>query len=440
MNARKENADILPRDIEAEKTVLGALLVEPELFSNVAATMQVDDFSLEAHRRIFRQMLDLDKLGERIDRVLIAGKLRDAGLLEVVGGMTYLCELDGSLGSVMGLDGYCTRLREKAIARTAIVSLTKLQEELAVYSDNAAFLGKAQKVIDDLASMELGKINGFRSAADVICERGGFDQLFGRKRDAIPTPWFVLDQLLGGGLHDTELIILAARPSIGKTAAALQFARAAAASGKVPAVYSLEMDNESLITRMTCGLAQLDSNFVRQGLMNREEREKLRDAANQIANLPILYDDTNSCTLAAIDASLKQTIAQQRARGEAEIGMVIIDYLQLMEVIGKSENRNQEVSYITRGLKKLARALNIPFLVLSQLKRLENENKEPGLSDLRDSGSIEQDADVVMFLHADPRDMNPIRDTKLILAKQRNGPVAVVPMIFDRRTTLLTAV
>jgi replicative DNA helicase len=419
--------DLLPEDMDAERALLGAILDDSENFHRISATVELDDFHLETHRRIWTAMVEQYEGGGIIDNVTVGSRLKDKRQLESCGGMTYLCSLAADpIGSIMGVDEYISRLRKKAVAREAILRMNALIRDLQQFSDNEEMLTKATAMVQSLEAKSLTKRNGFRTAAEIIEERGGPGNFLQQDKASIPTPLPKLNFLLGGGFRSGDFIILAARPSMGKTALAMQMARMG-----TTAVFSLEQEPESLITRMICGMAQINGNYLRQKVdLDREERKSLTQAMNQVVAHEIYYNDNTASTVSAVKDELV------RLRKTVAIDLVIIDYLQLMHVHGKHENRQQQISSLTRGLKLLAKELQLPFLVLSQLSRPGDETEEPGLTSLRESGSIEQDADIVMFLH--PSDFSmlgaDLRPMNLLLKKQRNGPIGTVELLFRRDT------
>lgn len=423
--------DVLPSDQDAERALLGAILAEPDAFGRISASVDADDFSVEKHRRIFVAMSDVYRGGSVTDLVTVAGKLRDGKNLEAIGGSSYLAGLDGAIGAIFGTDDYCKRVKEKSILRRAIVAMTKAVAEMQQNGDSREVLERAERMIRDLSS-ETSRDRRLKTAGEIVTEYGGLDAFMQNAKASVPTPWGTLNNIFGGGLRNGELVILGARPSVGKTAAALQFAESAGSHGIVTAVYSLEMGSKPLLQRMACGRARIDSNSLRLGCLHAKDRTAFNRAMSEIAGMPIYFDDTAACTVAAIHSSLRRLTAFQ------PVGFVVIDYLQLIDTPGKFENRTQAVSAVSRGLKLAAMDFDIPFLVLSQLKRMgETDEREPQLSDLRESGSIEQDADIVMFLHAKKQEYGDIRDTKLIVGKQRNGPIGYMPMNFFRSSTRL---
>ena len=421
----------LPANLDAEKFILGSLLLDDQRFIEVAGQINTDDFVLEKHRRIFMRMSELHERGEKIDRITLANELMRRQELESVDGLTYLVSLDDGLPRIANLDSYMRIVREKAILRKiAIASQHLMNRALMAEEDPRDILASAET-----AFMQLGEdrtSDGLRTPRDVIEKyQGGINAFLdpSKRIKGISTGFTKFDEMTGG-LHGGELIILAARPSMGKTALALNMAWHVAAKAFQPvAIFSLEMSQESLLTRMLCAAARVDSHRFRTGYLNEQERQKLRQAANQMVESPLFIDDTAGGNLMDMHAKLR--------RMNPKPALVIVDYLQLMSTRGRSENRNQEVSQLSRGLKLMSKELDCPFLVLSQLSRATETrvgDHRPQLSDLRESGSIEQDADLVGFIFREEVYKRAREDLKgiaeLILAKQRNGPIGKIDLVF----------
>ncbi len=425
----------LPANPDAERFVLGSILLNDSLYLQVAGALAADDFSLEKHRRIFARMKDLYGRGARIDRVSLADELMKQGQLESVDGLSYLISLDEGLPELANLDGYIRIVKDKSILRKliynaqSVINRCLLGEEepdaiLASTEESLLKLGEA-RTRDQLSSPSdiIGKFPG---------GVGAFLDPSQRVR-GLSTGFAKFDEMTGG-LNGGELIILAARPSMGKTALALNIAQHVATHPKMRkpvAVFSLEMSSSSLLTRLLCSAARVDQHKFRAGFLNGEERRKLQVALADLTESPLYLDDTPGVNLMDVHSKLR------RMKAEHGLSLVVIDYLQLMSSRGRNENRNQEVSAISRGLKLMSKDLDVPFLVLSQLSRASETrvgDHKPQLSDLRDSGSIEQDADLVAFIFREEvykRDREDIKGlADLIIAKQRNGPIGTVPLRF----------
>jgi replicative DNA helicase len=424
----------LPANIDAERFILGSVLLNDARFIEIAGVIADDDFQLEKHRRIFSRMMQLHERGEKIDRVTVANELQRYNELQAVDGLSYLVSLDDGLPHISNLESYIKIVRDKAMLRRIILASQHLMNRaLLGEEDPGAILAGAEETLLRLGEARTEK--GLTTPLEVIQNyQGGLNAFLdpSKRIKGISTGFTKLDEMTGG-FHSGELIILAARPSMGKTAFALNIAWHVATRLFLPvAVFSLEMSQESLLTRMLCAAARVDSQRFRTGYLNEKERQQLRAAANQMVEAPIYLDDTAGANLMDMHAKLRRL--QQAGQ---KIGLVIVDYLQLMSTKGRSENRNQEVSQISRGLKLLSKELDCPFLVLSQLSRATETRQgdhRPQLSDLRESGSIEQDADLVGFIFReevykrDREDLHGIAE--LILAKQRNGPIGTVPLVF----------
>jgi replicative DNA helicase len=425
----------LPANPDAERFVLGSILLNDSVYLQVAGVLDTDDFSLEKHRRIFARMKALYDRAEHIDRITLADELIKQGQLESVDGLSYLISLDDGLPEISNLDGYIRIVKDKSMLRKMIFNAQKIinrcllgEEEpdqiLASAEESLLKLGEA-RTRDELSS----------PATIVESFPGGVGAFLdpSQRVRGLSTGFAKFDEMTGG-LNGGELFILAARPSMGKTALALNIAQHVATHPRMRkpvAVFSLEMSSSSLLTRLLCSAARVDQHKFRAGFLNQEERRKLQVALADLTDSPLFLDDTAGVNLMAIHSKLR------RMQTEHGLSLVVIDYLQLMSSSGRSENRNQEVSVMSRGLKLMAKDLNVPFIVLSQLSRAAETrpgDHKPQLSDLRDSGSIEQDADLVAFIYREEvykRDREDIKGlADLIIAKQRNGPIGTVPLRF----------
>jgi replicative DNA helicase len=424
----------LPANIDAEKFILGSLLLDDARFIDIAGILAEDDFALEKHRRIFQRMSELHERGERIDRVTVANELLRRNELESIDGLGYLVSLDDGLPQISNLDAYVRIIREKStLRRIATTAQHMMNRALLAEEDPNDILAGAEETLLRIGDHRGEK--GLMTPLEVIqAYEGGLNAFLDpSKRIRGTSTGFVKFDEMTGGLHSGELFILAARPSMGKTALALNMAWYVAAKLFEPvAIFSLEMSQESLLTRMLCAAARVDSHRFRSGYLNEQERQKLRATASQMVEAPIYIDDTSGANLMDMHAKLRKLKQQQ-----GKIGMVVVDYLQLMSIRGRTENRNQEVSQLSRGLKLMSKELECPFVVLSQLSRATETRQgdhRPQLSDLRESGSIEQDADLVGFIfrpevyQRDREDLQGVAE--LILAKQRNGPIGKIDLVF----------
>ena len=428
----------LPANLDAERYVLGSILLDSSLYVQVAATLEPEDFSLEKHRRIFLRMGDLHARGEKIDRVTLANELMKHGQLESCDGLGYLVSLDEGLPQIYNLDSYVRIVKDKALLRRLIFASQKLIDRCLLGDEEPSeILANAEEVLLKLG--EAGAPSTLATPGDIIEQfQGGLNAFLdpSARIRGLSTGFKRFDEMTGG-LHPGELIIIAARPSMGKTALALNIAdHVSSKLGKTVAVFSLEMSKESLLTRLLCARARVNGQRFRLGFLDAEERRRLQIAASELVESPLYIDDTSGSNLIDMHAKLRRLAAEQ------PLGLVIIDYLQLMSTRGRYENRNQEVSAISRGLKLLAKELKVPMLVLSQLNRAPETragDHRPQLSDLRESGSIEQDADIVAFIFREevykPHDPEVRHKAQLITAKQRNGPIGTIMLRFDAATT-----
>lgn len=431
----------LPSNIDAEKLVLGAILLDDSAFLVAAGALEPEDFLLEKHRRIFSAMLTLNEGGEKIDRVTVANELMRRGQLESVDGLSYLVSLDDGLPQIYNFESYVRIVKEKSLLRRIILSSQKVIERcLLDQEEPSAILADAEDSFLKLG--DAGNKQSLLTPGQIIEQFDGGLSTFldpSRRVSGTATGYIKLDEMTSG-LHGGELIILAARPAMGKTALALNIAQNIASkpgNERTVAVFSLEMSREQLLTRMLCSEARVDQQKFRLGWLGQDERRQLQKAAMDLAEAPLYIDDTAGTNLMDVHAKLR------RLKAEHGLGLVVIDYLQLMSSRGRTENRTQEVSAMSRGLKLLAKELKVPFLVLSQLNRAPDTRPAgdhiPQLSDLRESGSIEQDADMVWFIFR-PEYYKPDRVelrgiAELIIAKQRNGPTGKVKMAFLREFT-----
>jgi replicative DNA helicase len=425
----------LPANLDAERFVLGSILLNDAIYLQVAGAIEPGDFSLEKHRRIFTRMKDIYGRGEKIDRVTVANELHKHGQLESVDGLSYLVSLDDGLPEIANLDSYVRIVKDKATLRNLIFAAQKVINRCLIAEEEPdQILSGAEDAL-----LKLGETRAREQllSPQTIIEKfpGGVNAFLdpSQRISGLSTGFPKFDEMTGG-MHGGELLILAARPSMGKTALALNIAQHVATHPRMKkpvAVFSLEMSSSSLLTRLLCAAARVDQHKFRAGYLNTEERRKLHVALANLTESPLFLDDTPGVNMMDVHAKLR------RMKSEHGLSLVVIDYLQLMGSQGRTENRNQEVSAISRGLKLMAKDLDVPFLVLSQLSRASETrpgDHRPQLSDLRDSGSIEQDADLVAFIYREElykpkqEDLKGLAD--LIVAKQRNGPIGTVPLRF----------
>ena len=422
-----------PQSIEAEQAVLGALLIDPNAITRVVESLRPDSFYKQSHRFIYTTIVKLFNNNDPIDIVTVSEHLRTIDKLELVGGRAYINDLALSVITSANLEYYSKIITEKSVLRelikagSEIASLGYEDEHVEKAVDSAeqiVFAISQRKNTTNLTAIGELVLDGYNLIEKRYNSR---DELTG-----IPSGFYDLDNLTAG-FQPSDLIIVAARPSMGKTAFCLNIAQEVGIKNKKPvAVFSLEMSKEQLVQRMLCSEAEIDSNRLRTGHMHTDDWAKLSKAMGEMGDCPIFIDDSPGATVTDIRAKCRRLCMEQK-----ELGLVIIDYLQLMEGSGpKKFDRVQEISQISRGLKNLARELKTPIIALSQLSRAveARQNKKPMLSDLRESGSIEQDADIVMFIYRedyyDPENLDKKGKADIIIAKQRNGPVGSVELLF----------
>jgi replicative DNA helicase len=424
----------LPANLDAERFVLGSVLLDDTRFISVAAQLEVEDFALEKHRRIYRRMCEISTRGEKIDRVTVANELLRYSELESVDGLSYLVSLDDGLPYIANLESYTSIVKQKSmLRRIAINAQLTLTRALLAEDDPSQILADANAALLEIARDD--SRSGPATAAEIIdAFPGGINNMLDPTKlpRGITTGLTKLDEMTGG-LRPGELVILAARPSMGKTALAMNIVEHVALKlGLLAVVFSLEMSGESLLQRCFCSVGRVDSQRFRMGFMNQAEREKVRSAAQRLYESGLMIDDKASITVVDI-YSRCQRVKAERGR----LDLVVVDYLQLITGSGDSESRQQEVSTISRMLKLMSKDLNVPVVAISQLSRgpeTRPGDHRPALSDLRESGALEQDADLVGFIFREEvykRDREDLRGlAELILAKQRNGPVGTVDLVF----------
>ncbi len=432
----------LPVSMEAERSILGAILLDNSLYDQAAEHLTPDDFSLDAHRRVYSRMRDLQESGRPVDMITLVEELDRHKEVEAIGGVAYLSSLIDGVPDRPSIEHYVRIVRNKALLRGLINAAQNAIAEAIEHSDEAEeVLGRAEQAIFQLSENRIGQ--GFMNIPSIIKGSfGSLEELYARGQEitGLATHYTQLDKLTSG-LQPSDLIIIAARPSMGKTALAMNIAEnAAVLDGKVVGVFSLEMSREALLMRMLASHAQVDSKDLRQGFLTKDDMRKLTRATEQLSHSKLFIDDSPGISVSEMRAKAR------RLRQTEGLDLLIVDYLQLMSAVpigGKRfENRTQEVSAISRGLKALAKELKVPVVALSQLSRAPESrggDHRPQLSDLRESGSIEQDADVVAFIFReevykkDDPDLDGIAE--LIVAKQRNGPTDMIKMAFIKRYT-----
>src|SRR6266571_974052 len=427
----------LPQHLDAERSILGAILLDNQALNAAIENLRPEDFFFDPHRRVFQQMVALGETQQAIDLVTLNDALDRRGELESCGGTPYLASLVDGVPRSANIEHYVRIVKEKALLRNLIHATHAIQERAFEGEEGAdGILDGAESSIFALAEDRIRV--GLVSMKEIV--HANFERLEkifreGKSITGASTGYGELDKLTSG-LQPSELIILAARPSQGKTALALNFAENIAVRAGLPvAIFSLEMSKESLLQRLVASVAQIDAHKFRTGHLGREDWRRMTEALGQIASAPLWIDDASSLTVVEIGAKAR------RLKREKGLKLLIVDYLQLITARGRFNSRQEEVSSISRNLKGLAKELKIPVLVLSQLTRApEREERGPQLSDLRESGAIEQDADVVMFIYrpnfykvdAAPEERD---QADILIAKQRNGPTDKVKFVFRSRLT-----
>ncbi|EZP74796.1 replicative DNA helicase [Parageobacillus genomosp. 1] len=423
---------IPPQSIEAEQAVLGAVFLDPSALTLASEILIPEDFYRAAHQKIFHAMLRVADKGEPVDLVTVTAELADTQQLEEVGGVSYLSELADSVPTAANVEYYARIVEEKSVLRRLIRTATSIAQDGYTREDEVdVLLDEAEQKIMEISQR---KHSGtFKNIKDVLVQTyDNIEMLHNRKGEVtgIPTGFTELDRMTSG-FQRSDFIIVAARPSVGKTAFALNIAQnVATKANENVAIFSLEMSAQQLVMRMLCAEGNINAQNLRTGKLTPEDWGKLTMAMGSLSNAGIYIDDTPSIRVSDIRAKCR------RLKQESGLGMVVIDYLQLIQGSGRNrENRQQEVSEISRSLKALARELEVPVIALSQLSRSveQRQDKRPMMSDIRESGSIEQDADIVAFLYRDDyynKDSENKNIIEIIIAKQRNGPVGTVQLAF----------
>jgi len=429
---------IPPQSLEAEQAVLGALLANPVTIARVVEMLRPESFYKQANKVIYSAILDLFNSSEPIDVITVSEHLRDLDKLDAVGGRTYVNDLALSVVTTANIEYYAKLVAEKAVLRELIRAGSDIVTQAYEENTTELVLDNAEKLIFSIAQKNVK--DDLVHIKDIVTHSYSAIEKRYNNRDELsgtPSGFYDLDNLTAG-FQPSELIIVAARPSMGKTAFCLNIAQEVGIRKKLPvAIFSLEMSKEQLVQRMLCSEAEIDANRLRTGHMQAEDWSKLAKVMGEFAEAPIFIDDSAGISVMEVRAKCRRMAMEQGG-----LGLVIIDYLQLME--GSSSGRGDrvhEISGISRGLKNLARELKTPVIALSQLSRAveSRTSKKPMLSDLRESGSIEQDADIVMFIYReeyyDPENVEKRGKAEIIIAKQRNGPVGSVELIFQNNIT-----
>ena len=428
-----------PQNIEAEESVLGGILIENEAINRVTEILDADDFYRDAHRKIFNALINLSERDEPADLITLTNELRKIDQLDSIGGASYLTSLIDSVPTAANIEYYAKIVKEKAILRKLIQTSTEIiTQSYEDRGDVEVFLDEAERAIFEISEKRVRP--SFYSIREIVKESfTTIERLFKKKElvTGVPSGFKELDRMTAG-FQPSDLIIIAGRPSMGKTAFCLNVAEYAAIENKIPvAIFSLEMSKEQLVIRMLCSQAHVEGTRLRTGYLNESDWPKLTIAAGNLSEAPIYIDDT--AALSALELRAKA----RRLKSEHGLGMLIVDYLQLMKGRARVENRQQEISEISRSLKALSKELSIPVIAVSQLSRKTEERtgNRPQLSDLRESGAIEQDADLIIFIYRDEvynrsEDNQNRGKAEVIIGKQRNGPIGKIDLAFlDKFTT-----
>ena len=447
-NKKKQQTDdlsqLMPQNIDAEEAILGAILVSPSCMNKVVEHLIPESFYKPAHRYVYEAMLQLYNGEDKIDIVSVSDVLNINQKLELVGGRAFINDLSYKTITTSNVEYYSKIVQEKAIKRSLINAGSEIVSSGYDLNPIEESLELAEKLIFDIASQKASK--SLAPIKDLVYDTyAEIEERYNNKGKltGVPTSFYDLDTMMNG-LQRSDLIILAARPAMGKTAFALNIAQNVALRANTPvAIFSLEMSKKQLVQRLLCSEAEVDTQRLKTGNMQAKDWEKLAVAMSSFSEAPIYIDDTAGCTITDIRAKCRRL-----AMAEKNLGLIVIDYLQLIEGTGR-EDRMQQISSISRGLKILAKELNVPIISLSQLSRAveSRTDKRPMLSDLRESGSIEQDADIVMFIYRDEYYKNANDEeeqaekaankgeAEIIIAKHRNGPVGTVKLLFQGSIT-----
>jgi len=423
---------IPPQNLEAERSVLGAMLIEKEAIARAIDFLRKESFYSETHQMIFQTIVEMYDKDKAVDFVTVAEELRKAKLLKEVGGATYLSNLINSVATAANVDYYAKIVQEKAILRNLIRAATQIVTDgYTDTKDVSEILDQAEQAIFNITQSKVQA--GFLPVSEMV--HGSIEtieNLYKKKEKVpgVPSGFIDLDRKTGG-FYSSNLVVIAGRPSMGKTSFCLSIARNVGISESLPvAIFSLEMSREEIVLRLLCSVAKVSMHKVRTGFIDKKDWTPLTNAASILSNAPIFIDDSPAISILEIKARAR------RLQAERGLALIIIDYLQLMPGrTGRAEYRQQDISEITRSLKNMAKELKIPVIAISQLSREteKRQSKRPQLSDLRESGAIEQDADLVAFIYRedyyDPKNAPP-GVTEIIIGKQRNGPTGSVKLKF----------
>jgi len=428
-----------PQNVEAEQSVLGGILIENDAINKVTEIVTPDDFYRDAHRKIYNALINLTERDEPADLVTLTNELRKQNQLDSIGGASYIASLIDSVPTAANIEYYARIVKEKGILRKLIQTSTEIiTQSYEDRSDVEIFIDEAERAIFEISERRIKP--SFYPIREIVKQSfKTIERLFERKElvTGVPSGFRELDQKTAG-FQPSDLIIVAGRPSMGKTAFCLNVAQYAAIEKKTPIViFSLEMSKEQLVIRMLCSEARVEGTKLRTGFLVESDWPRLTLAAGNLSEAPIFIDDTAALSVLELRAKAR------RLKAEHGLGMIVVDYLQLMKGRLRAESRQQEISEISRSLKALAKDLNVPVIAVSQLSRKteERQGMRPQLSDLRESGAIEQDADLILFIYRDEvynrSEDNPNRGiAEVIIGKQRNGPIGKVDLAFlDKYTT-----
>jgi replicative DNA helicase len=433
------SARIPPQNIEAEQAVLGSILLKADVFGLVLEILKTSDFYKDGHKLIFEAMIDLFEKNEPLDLLTVSNELRNINKIDQAGGPTYLASLTSIVPVTANIASYAKIIREKSILRRLISVNTDIAAScFEEQGDIDLLVDRAEQAIFDIAGSKSDQ--NFTPVKVIVPKAFAMvEQLYKRKEliTGVPTGYVEIDRMTAG-LQPSDLIIIAARPSMGKTSFAMNIAQHAALVEKIGvAVFSLEMSKEQLVMRLMSSVGRIDSQRIRTGKLRSEDWPKLTRAVGMLSEAPMFIDDTPAISVLEMRAKIRRLASQQ------QIGLVIVDYLQLMRGRNDIENRTQEISEISRSLKALAKEHNLPVVALSQLNRsLESRtDKRPMMADLRESGAIEQDADVICFIYRDEvynkAEDNPEKGiAEIIIGKQRNGPTGISRLAFIKEFTM----
>ena len=426
----------LPAALDCERFILGSILLDGQRLSEVAGSMRPEDLAAEPHRRIYHAILALGERGEVIDRITVVNELLRTNTLDSVGGLSYLVDLDSGLPRISNLSSYIQIVRDKSALRRIAVAAQQLMNRALMAEDSPdEILAGAEEALLGIGGDRHSGEEGLMGAAEFFQSFPGGFQAFASpstRENGLRSGLTRFDEMTGG-FRPGEMTILAARPGVGKSAMATGMAWNIALQNKPVGIFSLEMSRESLLLRMLCSSARIDSQRLRAGYTNQIERDRIRIARDRMMEVPIYIDDTSNLGLMELHAKIRRWEQVNRSK----MAFVVVDYLQLMSSRGKIESENTRIEKLTRGIKLLSKELGIPFLVLSQLSRASEQrtgDKRPQLADLRSSGAIEQDSDLVALIyrpelhHPDREDLRGLAE--LIIAKQRSGPLGKIDLTF----------